>query len=288
MEEYCVGLSLRVALKFCDSVVVLVHASTDRTIEIVREIEKETNRVIVAVDDDPVWHEMRHRQVLLDLARADGATHIFIADCDEILSANLIPTIRRNIELMSAGSILQLPGYNLRAGIDRYHGNGLWGNRWFSAAFVDDPCLGWAGDKFHSREPHGARLQPYRSVGQGVGGLVHLWGASERRLRAKHALYKVTERLRWPDKSVDKIDREYSWAIHSEQAHQIQFQAFGTPTTWTYKPVPTEWWAVYEAEGLMQYLDVDAVPYQEALVREAIAKHGHEPFYGLDLFGCTK
>ena len=54
--------------------------------------------------------------------------------------------------------MIELPGYNLRDCISRYHANGIWGKRWFSLAFKDNPRLHWAGNKFHHREPHGMQL----------------------------------------------------------------------------------------------------------------------------------
>ena len=174
---------------------------------------------------------------------------------------------------------MQLPGYNLRGSLNRYHSNGIWGNRWFAVAFADDPRLGWSGDNFHSRDPLGMTLRPYRIIGQGLGGVMHLWGASERRLRAKHACYKITERLRWPDKPLADIERMYSWAIKGEPGHR----SYGTPETWTYADVPASWWAPYA--HLIKYLDVDAEPWQEAECIRLIKEHGPRMFQGLDLFG---
>jgi hypothetical protein len=172
---------------------------------------------------------------------------------------------------------LQLPLYNLRGGIDRYHANGLWGCRIVSLAFADDPALGWSGDKFHAREPQGKPLRPFPTIKQGKGGVMHLWGASERRLLAKHALYKVTERLRWPDKRVRDIDFEYSQCVTG-----------GTgipPECWTFNSVPESWWAPYQ--HLMKYLDIDAEPWQETEVRRLVDLYGRERFAGLDLFGVV-
>ena len=50
-------------------------------------------------------------------------------------------------------------------------------------------------------------------------------------------------------------------------------------------PAPADWWAGYE--HLMQYLDVDAEPWQEAEVRWLIKEHGPAKFAGLDLFGVV-
>lgn len=111
---------------------------------------------------------------------------------------------------------------------------------------------------------------------------MHLWGASERRLIAKHALYKVTERLRWPQKPRWIIDNEYSLAVYGSATAPL---TYGTPTTWTYSPVPESWWAPYA--HLMKYLDVDAEPWQEAEVRRLVAIHGRDKFAGLDLFGVA-
>lgn len=292
-EEWCIGLSLRAMLMFCDSVVVLVHASRDRTLEIVQEISSENKgRVILGTDDSPVWAEMEHREKMLQVARADGATHLWIGDSDEIITGNLLPSanlhthmsepnirawisIRSNAQQRS--EILQLPGYNLRGSLNRYHANGIWGNRWFSTAFKDSPDLGWAGDRFHQREPGPRRLFEYQPIKQGEGGIMHLWGANERRLRAKHRAYRIQERLRWPQKPAAEIERMYSWATDGDPGNA----AFGTPDTWTYADVPYSWWRPYES--LMAYLDLPQIPWQEAWCDEMIQKYGKETFHGLSV-----
>ena len=273
-EGWIIGLSLRAALMYCDAAVVLLHACTDNSAAIVAEVAAEhPGRVTVLVDDGDIWAEMPQRQRMLEAARDGGATHVATVDADEILTGNLLPIIRELIEKMYPMRVMQLPGYNLRGGLDRYHANGIWGNRWFSAAFVDDPRLSWAGDNFHQREPLGvASMCRYGT--QNNGGVLHLWGASERRLIAKHRAYKLTERLRWPTKPVAEIDRMYSLAIHGQPGDR--------PKDWRYMSVPDAWWEPYT--GLAQYLDLDAEPWQEAYCERLIAEHGEERFKGLDLF----
>lgn len=293
-EEWVVGLSARVALLWCDAIVIYVHASTDRSWEIACDLVSEYGlRVLAIRDDEPIWDEMQHRQRMLTAARQMGATHIAIVDADEILTGNLIasgpwPWVNGDwppiaIYEASPGVIVQLPGYNLRGGIDRYHASGIWGNRWFSVAFADDPRLSWSGDKFHAREPGPMKLNAYRPIAQGQGGILHLWGASERRVRAKHAAYKITERLRWPKKNIRSIDDTYSMAINGNP-----FVAGDQPSRWQFSAVPDSWWAPYEQWLLDGHLDVDAEPWQERYVREAVTKHGADMFKGLDLFGVEK
>ncbi len=279
-EAWCLGLSARVALMWCDELVILDHASTDGTHGIITHLQDEyPGRVAVLLDTDPTWAEMVQRQWMLECARENGATHLAICDADEILTGNL-PQLMGCIQTMPRGHILQLPGYNLRDSLTRYHSNGIWGNRLFSVAFADDPRLGWSGDKFHHREPTGAGImRGYQPISQGEGGIMHLWGVSERRLKAKHALYAMTERLRWPDKPIAEINRMYGWATKGEAGHRT----FGTPDTWTYADVPASWWAPYQ--GLMQYLDVDAEPWQTDECIRLMKEHGPRAFEGLDLFG---
>ena len=102
---------------------------------------------------------------------------------------------------------------------------------------------------------------------------MHLWGASERRLIAKHRMYRILERLRWPDKPVDVIEREYA------QATEGRPWLNDIPAQWTYRSVPAEWWAVYDRS----LIDLDAVPWQEAWCDEMVAKHGREMFAGLKI-----
>jgi hypothetical protein len=277
-EDWVLGLSARAALMWCDALVILNHASTDRTSEIIYELRIEfPGRVHSFPTRDEQWHEMDHRQALLDFARSFVPTHLAIIDADEVLTGNLLDDIRAVVEAMPPGWMLQLPGYNLRGGLDRYHANGIWGQRWFSVAYVDDKRLGWSGDRFHQREPGGAfALRWMQRFGQGRGGVMHLWGASERRLRAKHAAYKMIETLRWPNKPKAEIDQLYSLAFVPAANRNFEQE-------WRYADVPKEWWQPYGA--LRSSVELEAVPWQEEMCRKLLAEHGAGRFAGLDLLG---
>ncbi len=280
-EAYCLGLTVRAILRWVDHLIIHDHCSTDRSREMEFDLAMEfCGRVTVMQNDDPVWHEMEHRQKMLDEARSYGATHIVILDADEILTGNMVHNIRNRVEQTDRPmSVLQLPGYNLRGGIDRYHLTGVWGQRWFTVAFKDQPCAGWSGDRLHHREPFPA-YHTFQPVPQGHGGVLHLWGASERRLAAKQALYKVTERIRWPAKPVREIDNYYNLGMYPAAS-----RGTGFTDQWAYAEVPAAWWAGYE--DLMQYLDVDAEPWQDAECRRIIEQYGKSQFAGLDLFGVV-
>lgn len=273
-EDWIIGFSLRAALMWCDHIVALNHASIDRSAAILEKVKAETGRVTIIEEPDAKWDEMNHRQRLLSAGRKAGGTHFAIVDADEVITGHMVPSMRHMAGKLDRGWILQMPGYNLRGGM-RYHADGVWGRRWFSVAFADHPLLTWAGDRFHAREPQGVELAIIRKPpAHDFGGVMHFWGVSERRLRAKHRLYKITERLRWPDKPVAEIDRLYSLAVHGSPRDP----AVG----WTYTDVPERWWDGYE--DIIGHLDIDAAPWQEAECERLIDKYGRKRFAGLDLF----
>ena len=273
-EDWVVGMSIRHALRWVDEMVVFNHASTDHTQRMIFEIAAENpGRIAYDYTADPKWDEMAHRQLMLEVARGYEATHMAIIDADEVISTNIIHTIRRDIEALNPGQVLQVPIYNLRHGILQYHSNGVWANGWTQLAFCDHPDLCWQGDRFHHREPFGAKGKTRITIPYGSGGVMHLWGVSEKKLVAKHRLYRITERLRWPDKPVAEIERIYSMATCG------RIEMGDTPNTWTFAAVPPAWWDGIE----LKYLDLNQPPWQDAECERLIAQYGSEHFAGLSI-----
>jgi glycosyltransferase involved in cell wall biosynthesis len=109
-EDWVLGLSARVALMWCDHLVILDHASTDRTQEILRDLCAEhPGRLTCLRNSEGLWDEMAHRQTMLEAARAENATHIAIVDADEILTANLVPGVRLTVETSGAARSWSFP-----------------------------------------------------------------------------------------------------------------------------------------------------------------------------------
>lgn len=275
-NEACfIGCTGRALLEWCDQIVVLDHASTDRTPELLAEIQREyPDRVTILREENPRWDEMDHRQRLLEAARARGATHIATLDADEILTGDLVGGIRQIIAGLRPGEFAGIPMKNLHRSIHQYRSDrSVWGSQRAGTmiAFADHQSLYWAaknGYQHHQRSPHVSRMA---WIIQTSGGIMHLQFANWARLVAKHALYKVTERQRWPQKSVHEIDRMYSMALDET----------GLETT----ECPVAWWEPYQS--LMRYLDVDAEPWQAAQTRRILAELGARHFEGLNLFGVA-
>lgn len=274
-EDWIIGLSLRAALMWCDGAVVLDHASTDRTREIVDQVARETGRVTVIEAAEGGWAEMSHRQMLLEAGRRERATHFAIVDADEILTANHLRTMRAEMSQLPAGGIAQIPMRNTYGAHDQYRrDSSIWGNALASVVFADDRSLYWSapdGYHHHHREPFNGKVR-YRTYPHAFdGGVMHLQFASRRRLLAKHAWYKMHERLAYPAKPVHDIDALYSLAPNWDGAH--------------IEPTPAHWWDGYA--HILGHMEVDREPWQEAECRRLLAEHGAEAFAGLNLFGVV-
>lgn len=284
-EDWIVGLSARAVLMWADHLIVLDHASTDTTPDILIDLAGEyPGRVTVLKESSPVWEEMRHRQRLLDTARAIGATHVCLIDADEVLTGDLLPVIRDMVERCPGPQTMQLPWLCLRGSKDLVHRSGVWGEQNVSMGFKDAPGLGWnaasrGGYDFHQRAPMGRPFADYRPVTDRRSGLMHLQFVSDRRLRAKQALYQATEVLRWPGRETpDQIRRKYSLSVYGDAVP-------GAPQTPTRTDCPTAWWEPYE--HLMQHYHPDAEPWQERELRRLVEMHGDDTFRGLDFFGVA-
>lgn len=278
-DAWVIGFTLRVLLKWVDKVLIFHHCpndcSADDTFAIVRALPPaDLDRICMVAESKPEWHEMQHRQKMLEIGRVMGGTHFAMVDSDEFLTANLVGSpIRDMIERLQPRDMLHVPLYNVRNGVGQYHANGLWGNRIVTVAFADHPSLGWGGDKFHSREPENGVPTPPR-IQQGDGGVIHLWGASERRLHAKHVAYRLNERIRYPWRDVAAIEADYRQAENDREPMK--------PAYWRFSKVPADWYAGYERD-MEKYLHVDAVPWQEEWNRGVIGAHGRELFAGLSI-----
>jgi hypothetical protein len=158
-EDWCIGLTARAALLWLDHLVILDHASDDGTHDILVQLWREYgDRITLLREADPVWHEMKYRQSMLDEARKLKAKHIVVIDADEILSGNLIESMPLRIKELPAKYSLEPPWVGIRGSIHRYHANGIWGTNWVSLAFKDSPHLFWRsqnGYDFHHRRPMG-------------------------------------------------------------------------------------------------------------------------------------
>ncbi len=272
-ERWVLEFSLRAALLAVDEMVVLDHASTDETPEILRRIAREhAGRVHLLSEDDPVWREAGLRQRTLAAARELGATHLWIVDADEVLTGNLLPSVRPALAELEPGECLWLRLLNLWGGLDRYRSDETsLSHTWTVAGFrdADHLCFGPEGTyDIHARFPRGYGAERQLGAMESDGGLFHLAFTRPRRALAKSAWYKMTEILRFPDAwTTEALNKRYDPLPGGELVRTV--------------PVDPGWWSPY-GEWLGG-VDLGATSWHEEECLRLWATHGPGAFAGLDL-----
>lgn len=268
-EEWVIGCSLRAALRWCDAVVVIDHASTDDTPKIILDCAFETNgRVIMhRIEASEHWEEMYVRQQSLEIGRKAGGTHFAIIDCDEILTANHLANVRPWFNDLRDGEVLDVPMIAPWDSLDLYslHTRGI-----ITLGWKDMPEMGWAprGEEryhYHNRPPHGmtARVSPDITSG----GVFHLQWASKERVTWKHRHYMMSELMRW-GYPVEEINAKYHWWKAHEHGSILM-------------AVPGQWWDGYDKDKI----NLKCQSWHEAECRKWAKMYGAKGYAGLDLFG---
>lgn len=270
-EDWVLRASLAAALKWCDAVVVLDHLSTDDTPKILANAKAEHgSRICLLKSSDEHWDEMHHRQRTLDAGRELGGTHFAIVDGDEIPTADVVPFLRQFMRDTTQGNVFEVPMIPTWRSLGQYRDDdSVWARSWLSVGFPDAPGLSWKPDNgyhHHHRAPYGI-TGAQRFDRKGV---MHLQFASWRRLRAKHAWYKMVEAIRWPD----RMDRAALDAMYSQALDETGIRL-------------SEAWPSWRSPEIERLVDLDREPWQEHACRDLWAKHGPETFRGLNLFGVV-
>lgn len=295
-SDWILPATLRIALKWVDCAVVLVHSSQDRTMDICREVDEESGgRVHFEAVDDDAWREMGHRQRTLEVGRSIGGTHFAIVDDDEWLTANLLQITRDQILALEPHQSYELPMIPVWRGIDRCRIDPCtWTNAVISLAFADGPGVTWvpAGDKYehHRRFPdrvmtpkrsprledrqrrRGRRLAEFvRKPMDMKGGCCHAQWADWRRLKIKQAQwYPMMEQARYPGrKQIDRILAMYGEAQNEDGCITEQ--------------MPEEWIGPYR--DLLNLVLIGGRPWQLDDCKRMLAEFGRERFAGIDLEG---
>ena len=218
-EAWVIRFTIPALLEWCDEVIVLEHACTDGTTEILDRLP--VNRLY---ESNAEWNEADYRQSLLDVGRMSGGTHFAMLDADEAVTANLVPTMRARAELLKPGEGLSLPWLNCWRSLDQYRNDPTpFGCGEVTAVFCDAPHLKHEpmadGYQLHTRAPRGLNLQR----GCDRGGVLHLQHANWNRVTDKQAWYARKELEKW-----GRVRANYSAATDE--------------TKMKLSPVPMEWW----------------------------------------------
>lgn len=249
-EGWCIGFSVRAALAWCDEVIVLCHACTDNTVSALEGIYG----VTILHESNPDWNEGDYRQRLLEAGRERGGDVFAIVDCDEALTANLLPRIRFMAESLNPAECLRLPWLCLWRSLDEYRcDDSPFGKATAPVLFRDAPGLTHKpadNYQWHGRVPKVTNQHVLKCEG----GLLHLQHVVWDRVLWKQRLYEMVETLRWGSVRVNY------WQAVDETGLQT-------------RAVPREWWP----KG-REHIDLEAEAWQVEEAKKLIEEHGTEKF----------
>ena len=238
------------ALQYCDAAVVLVHASTDNTVDILRCLD---DRVHILEAKAGPWDEMTHRQKTLEQGRSLGGTHFVILDDDEMMAQHLVAVARDRIQQLQPGELMRMPMPNLWRSVNQYRSDP--GNAFSkcvkSVAFADSPELHWKasnGYQHHHTHPHNSRAHLWAP--DGPAGWMHFQHANWNRLITKQHWYMCMELCRYGE-----IRANYRGTMDE--------------TGIEFTPVPVAW-----VSSLRDQLDLEATPWQVQDIKRMVAEKG--------------
>jgi hypothetical protein len=195
-------------------------------------------------------------------------------DADELLTANLLPSIRGMVEGMTPGNVLAVPQVPMwRTFLTRRSDDCWWTRAHQSLVFCDTGEAWWGPDgrgyHHHARVPKG--MQPDTQV-KVWGGVMHFQWADWDRLVWKHRWYKMHEVLDYDGwKARTRIDEQYSNAPGEPDAPTEL-----VPEEWLF-PAYREWWPPVVKKS-----------WHEDQCRAWLERYGAERFAGLNLWGWPK
>jgi len=269
-EEWIIGFSLRAHLMWMDDLIVLNHASTDRTKDILEQIRSEVgnDRLMIVDHPDPVWRDTTQRQMLLELGRQQGGEYFALFDADEVLTGNLLPQIRSIVNSLKPAECVTIPWIPIWKAISQYRTHHV--TEGATIAFCDAPLLHWRSEQGYDQH----RRHPYESVHvpqpKVSGGGMHFQFADWPRVVAKHALYVMVETVRFPNRRTPAQLNEQYGATIDDRGSEVA-------------PTPFEWFAPYGE--ILKHLQLGLEPWHVAECRRLWELHGPKKFQGLNLYG---
>lgn len=261
-EAWILDRFLRCASLWADRIVIADQGSTDGS----REIAARHPKVTLIDNPWPEYDEGARQRLLLEAARGfSGRRLIFALDADEILAGTWMTSAAfRELAGAPPGTVVRMRWANVLPGV-----RSCWlPDEDIVFGYVDDGAE-HSGERIHSVRLPVAASAP--SVSLPDVRVLHYQYANWERMKSKQRWYQCWELLNVPRKRPIQLYRQYHHmdAIPPERI----------------RPLPEEWIAPYEAEGI----DMRSIPEQahhpwDDEVAGWIRAHGARRFRKLDIW----
>jgi glycosyltransferase involved in cell wall biosynthesis len=272
-EEAYIDQCLRALALYTDAIIVLDDASTDNTVAIVESLAQECH--IDRIIKKAVWKrdEPGDRNKLIQAGREIGGTHFIVLDADEMFTASCLKNnfLRNKILALEPGDWLRLHWIRLWKSINQVRFETNPEKRIFCDIrpfiFCDDGV-----SEYRSNFIHTSRFPTTLTEGKDITitpvetyGVLHFQAVNWRNMRVRQAWYRCIEHIRSPEKTVERINREYA-AYESDNNCQLvscssawfeypffDRTAYEAPEQWREKEI-LSWFTQY---GMKFFADLD-------------------------------
>lgn len=271
---WILGLSARVALKWCDTLIIHDKGSLGNTEQVVHELlASEQNRIKLMETRDPGEESASDYNVMLELARSERATHIAFLNPEEALSSNLLPAIRQHIQFLELGQMLELPMIACWKSFKKYRNDkSPWSTVDQPIAFRDSPSIHWRESSSNKDEiyPQGIVWGSFRPISRVKGGILNLERVNWRNFRAKHHLRRMRESLKWlGDGEIEKANHRFK-ALLDEAGIKLS-------------KIPASWWTEYL--DLFEYVLMSGKSWYESEATKLWSENDAMLFEGIEVPG---
>ncbi len=269
-EENFLAQHLKALSLYTDAIVVLDDASTDNSLKIAYDLQKECNIEKIITKDIWFRDEPGDRNKLLEAGREIGGTHFIAIDADEMFTSNLLidDQLRNLILTLQPKETISVTWIQLWRSIDFYrYDDSVWTNAVGEFIFCDDGYSMYKSEFIHTGRIPFKSINSYKFPTYDFG-LLHFQFVNWNNLLLKQAWYRCLEHVRNPRKPIKEINNLYAPSKDEQDLQRL--------------PSKPEWFEHYSFFDSSVYNKPDN--WRKEQVNQWFNKYGKEYFKGLDIW----
>jgi len=268
------------ALSLCgvvDEIVAVDDASDDASRQILIDTCAEQNTPLKlhdsgVTDDDKVFPVERIRALLLEKGREAGGTHFVNLDADEAFTRNFARRARKVISKLQPGQKLTMQWLAMWKSLDHYKDDhSVWSNNYKDFIVCDNGDeVEYNQSMMHGGRTHGPnneenllRLNPK------YGAVFHYQFSNWNSFQVKQCWYRIRDKM-FLNKSAAGVNETYRITLDDRNS--------------VVSAAPEEWMWPAKDLPVLEALDARDTSGRMDLIRDALDKHGTEPFKDLDIW----
>ncbi|MCK5633252.1 glycosyltransferase family 2 protein [bacterium] len=208
-EAQIIEQCLRALSIYTDAIVIIDDKSTDNTIEIIKTLAQECNiEKIIIKQGAWLLTESSDQNKLLQTGRKIGGTHFIFLDADEMFSSDCAKNnfLRNEILKLQPGDQIIMPLIELCNSTKTYRVDD--GIIIKTFIFCDDKVSSYDSKFMHCFRAPSNLSGKKKTITTHC--IMHFQGVNQKNMQIRQAWYRCLERIRMPNKSIEKINNCYT------------------------------------------------------------------------------